>query len=250
MPELPDVENYRRYLAETAMQKRIDHVEVPNTSIVHGISARQLAITLEGHCLVDTHRHGKFLFATLDDNPPHDRLRLDFTNGYHLAFESQRMFSEASIVGTPSAFIEEHGLGLNACDPELNEQAFADLLQGRRGQIKSALMDQAFLAGIGNVYSDEILFQCRVHPKTGIAKLDRKTVGKLYAAMGYVLQAAIDHGAGTEAVAARLPGDFLLPHRVEGEPCPRCAGMIEKARIASRTSYFCPKCQRLENPGG
>lgn len=265
MPELPDVENFKRYLDATALHKKIEKVKVGSHKILHGISGPRLAKTLAGHALESTHRHGKHLFAGLDngdwlalhfgmtghlayfkdlaDDPKHDRLRLDFANGYHLAFVNQRLFGSVELTGDPGTFVEAAGLGPDALDDSLDEGAFRELFAGRRGQVKSALMDQSLMAGIGNVYSDEILFQAGIHPKTRIDNINPKEISKLYRTMRRVLEKAIDCGAGSEELLERLPRSYLLIRREDGAKCPRCGGTIKKIKSAGRTGYYCPACQ-------
>jgi len=263
MPELPDVETFKRYLDATALHERIEHVTLTSEKILHGITRQKLAAALTGHALSRTHRHGKHLFAEvddgpwlmlhfgmtgylayfkrLDDDPAHDRLRLDFDNGYHLAFVNQRLFGEVGVVDDPEAFAAEQGLGPDAL--ALDEDAFRALLADRRGQIKSALMDQSLIAGIGNVYSDEMLFQAGIHPKAQVSDLDDAALHTLYAAMMSVLQVAIDKGAGAEDLFDNLPDDWLLPRREDGATCPRCGGEIRAVHAAGRNAYICPACQ-------
>ncbi|RIA47350.1 Fpg/Nei family DNA glycosylase [Dichotomicrobium thermohalophilum] len=263
MPELPDVENFKRYLDATGLHKRIEHITLTSEKVLHGVTRQKLAAALTGHALSRTYRHGKHLFAelddgpwlmlhfgmtgflayfqNLDDDPEHDRLRLDFDNGYHLAFVNQRLFGEVGVVEDPAAFITEQELGPDAL--ALDEDAFRHVLAERRGQVKSALMDQSLIAGIGNVYSDEMLFQAGIHPKTLISDLDDAAVHTLYAAMMNVLNVAIDKGAGSADLFDNLPQGWLLPHRDEGAKCPRCGGAIEKVSAAGRGAYICPQCQ-------
>jgi formamidopyrimidine-DNA glycosylase len=263
VPELPDVENFKRYLDATGLHKRIEHVTLSSDKILHGITRHKLAAALTSHAMSRTHRHGKHLFAELDDgpwlmlhfgmtgflayfkhledDPEHDRLRLDFANGYHLAFVNQRLFGEVGLVEDIDAFVAEQKLGPDALG--LDEDGFRALLADRRGQLKSALMDQSLIAGIGNVYSDEMLFQAGIHPKTQVSDLDDAVLHRLYAAMMNVLTVAIDKGAGSEELFDNLPDDWLLPRREEGAICPRCGGTISKISAAGRGAYICPKCQ-------
>jgi formamidopyrimidine-DNA glycosylase len=112
-----------------------------------------------------------------------------------------------------------------------------------RGAIKAALMNQSRLAGIGNVFSDEILFQARLHPMTPVGKLDDKDIARLYRTMRRVLKVAIDKGAGAEDLPERLPKSFLLRQRQAGAKCPRCGGEIRTMKANGRTAYYCPRCQ-------
>lgn len=267
MPELPDVENYARYLKRTALHKKISGVEVGRARIVRGSSARKLARTLKGNRFKRARRHGKHLLVALDrkgwldihfgmtgrlayfkhmqDDPKYDRLRLDFANGYHLAFESQRLLGGVRLLDDADAFIKDKQLGPDALAPSFRAEDFAERLSGRSGQIKSALMDQSLIAGIGNVYSDEVLFQAKLHPRQPVKSLDRKELGKLFRAMRRVLKMAISHGAGTDDVANKIPKSYLLAHRKKGAACPRCGGRIATLKAGGRTAYYCPRCQKL-----
>lgn len=266
MPELPDVENYRRYLNATSLHRTIEGVKIGSTKILRRISEPHLARALRGRRLERARRHGKHLLAGLDDgawltmhfgmtgrlnyfrrlanDSPYDRLRLDFDNGYHLAFVNRRLLGRIGLEKDADAFIESQGLGVDAMDPSLDDKAFAKLMAGRRGHVKSALMDQSLLAGIGNIYSDEILFQAGLHPKTSVQTLEEASLSSLFRAIRRVLTVAIKRGAGSEELVGRLPSSYLLPHREDGAPCPRCCCRIATVKMQNRTAYYCPRCQR------
>lgn len=265
MPELPDVENYKRYLSGTALHKTIQDVHVGSTKVLRGVSSRRLKSALRGHSMERTRRHGKHLFVALDDgmwlalhfgmtgrlvyfknldrDPEHDRLRLDFDNGYHLAFVNQRLLGRICVIEDPDAFIAGKKLGPDALDGALDQVTFKQLMTGRKGSIKSALTDQSLLAGIGNIYSDEILFQAGLHPSALVQSLTDKELGALYRTTRRVLKAAIARGAGSEELMDRLPANYLLPHRQAGKTCPRCKSTIKTLKAAGRTAYYCPRCQ-------
>jgi len=266
MPELPDVENYARYLRRNALHQAVRRAEIGSTKIVSGISGRRLASRLKGRRIERARRHGKHLFAALDkegwlamhfgmtgrlkyfkdmkDDPEHDRLRLDFKNGNHLAFDNQRMFGRIRLIDDPDDFIEEKHLGPDALDPKLDRRSLAERIRHRDRSIKAALMDQKLLAGIGNIYSDEILFQARLHPNRRTHSLDEKEISCLHRMMRRVLRTAIRNGAGTADVARKLPDGYLLPHRKRGASCPRCGGKVRAIKAAGRTAYYCPRCQQ------
>ena len=184
MPELPDVEIFKRYLDATALDQKITRVSVQNRTVLRHISPQAIARKLKGRKLESSLRHGKFLFGQLDKNgsvifhfgmtgflkyfkheseaPEHTRVRMDFSNGPFLAYVCPRMFGEVDYTTDVNKYINERGLGPDAL--ALTSKEFKDRFAGKKNSIKSALMDQKLLAGIGNVYSDEILFQARVHP--------------------------------------------------------------------------------------
>jgi formamidopyrimidine-DNA glycosylase len=259
MPELPDVEVFKRYIDSTSLHQKIESVEVRDRRILGGVSARKLQSTLKGRTFESTRRHGKNLFVGLDGGgwllmhfgmtggltyfrdldqvPPHDRFLISFDNGYHLAFEDQRIFGKVDLIEDPVAFVREKKLGP---DPlELDPGAFRERFEGRKGSVKAALMNQQVVAGVGNIYSDEILFQACLHPGTRIEQLDDATLEKLVEETRRVLKTAIERGADPQ----ELPDHFLLPHRLEGEMCPRGNGEVRKIKAAGRTAYYCPTCQ-------
>jgi formamidopyrimidine-DNA glycosylase len=176
-------------------------------------------------------------FRDMDNDPPHDRFLISFEDGYHLALDDGRMFGKVDLVEDPDEFIREKKLGP---DPlALDATSFRERFEGRRGGVKAALMNQQVVDGVGNIYSDEILFQVRLHPRAEVQRLDGATLEELH---GQTLQTAIERGANPN----ELPESFLLSHRREGEECPRGNGEIRKTSAAGRTAYYCPACQPEE----
>ena len=147
------------------------------------------------------------------------------------------MFGKVDLVEGPEDFARENELGP---DPlQLDADSFRERFEGRKGGVRAALMNQKVLAGIGNIYSDEILFQAQLHPRASVAQFDDPTLGKLHTEVRRVLETAIER----EANQQKLPDPSLLSHRREGERCPRGNGKIQKIKAAGRTSYYCPACQ-------
>jgi formamidopyrimidine-DNA glycosylase len=106
--------------------------------------------------------------------------------------------------------------------------------------VKSVLLNQRIIAGIGNIYADEILFRVRIHPATEIARLNDTALTKLFRATHYVLEIAITAGVDTD----QSPSSWLLPRRGKGGKCPRCGRRLKSATIGGRTAWFCPHCQK------
>jgi formamidopyrimidine-DNA glycosylase len=259
MPELPDVEVFRRYLEATALHKTITEVQIRAASLLKGISPPKLRHTLVQRQLKATRRHGKHLlvqlnqgpwltlhfgmtgylkyFKDMDQDPEHDRLRLSFDNGFHLAYVCQRKLGAVGLADGVESFIKEKHLGPDALD--LGLDGFRQALQGKRGTVKSFLMNQKYLAGIGNVYSDEILFQSQLHPKSQVNELAAETVVRLFQALKDVLFKAIEAQADPD----RVPDSFLLPHRWGNGLCPRGHGDLQKVTVSGRSAYYCPVCQ-------
>jgi formamidopyrimidine-DNA glycosylase len=141
------------------------------------------------------------------------------------------------------SFVAAERLGPDALDPHFDLAAFERALAGRKRDVKSLLMDQEVVAGIGNIYSDEILFQAGINPRTPCGRLDAQARQHLFDRIKAVLETAITSGAGAERLVDRLPGSFLTPHREKGGRCPRCGGEVASAKFSGRTAYFCPRCQ-------
>jgi formamidopyrimidine-DNA glycosylase len=261
VPELPDVEQLRRYLDATALHQSVESVSMRcGDRLLTGISARSLKRHLRGRSLRSTLRHGKFLLVSLSDAsgllvlhfgmtgflkyhrkpgsaPAHPRLELGFANGYRLVYDCQRLFGEIGFAREHEAWSERRGLGPDAL--ALDTAGFAASLSGRRGSLKSALMRQSVIAGIGNVYSDEILFRARMHPRTRVTRLAERDLEHLHRSLRAVLLGAIEHRADPE----RVPRSWLLPHRSAGERCPRCHGELSRLVVAGRAAWLCPACQ-------
>jgi formamidopyrimidine-DNA glycosylase len=171
------------------------------------------------------------------EDPIYDRLRIDFVNGFHLAYVCQRMLGEVDLAEDAESFIRGKNLGPDALD--LDFATFGNIIHGRRGAIKSTLMNQQRIAGIGNIYADEILFQTGLHPNTISDRLDEKMLRRLFQRMKRVLRTAIDHHADSR----RLPRTYVLRQRYKGGTCPRCRGELKRAKISGRTAYYCSQCQ-------
>jgi formamidopyrimidine-DNA glycosylase len=265
MPELPDVELYRRYLEEHALRQTIERVVVNDARILRDLPPDAFISRLTRNRFEESRRHGKHLLVRLKrdgwltlhfgmtgdlvyfreeaDNPPYDRVRFDFTGGRHLAYVNRRMLGRVGLADDADAFIAAEALGPDALDPAFDLEAFTQAIEGRRRDVKSVLMDQALIAGVGNIYADEILFQARLHPQTPVTSLDDRQRTELFRQIKQVLTRAIDSGAGAEQLLERLPDDYLLPHRDKGGKCPRCGSPIATLKAAGRTSYYCPRCQ-------
>lgn len=259
MPELPDVETFKRYLDATSLHQTIEEVKVSDRKVLGKVSARSLERRLKALKLRSSRRHGKHLlvetdgapwltlhfgmtgflryFKAMRKRPPYTRLLIGFSNGFHLAYVSMRMLGEVGLAEDPEAFVKDKRLGPDALG--LDPSALGRILRGSRASVKSLLMAQERIAGIGNIYSDEILFQAGLHPKTRAHKLGEGQVRKLSDKMQEVMRKAVACHADPE----RLPASYLLPRRHEGGLCPRCRKALEQAKISGRTAYYCPRCQ-------
>src|SRR5207249_9232681 len=131
------------------------------------------------------------------------RVLFVFANNHRLAFDDQRKFGQIGLIQDVDEFLTKRALGTDALDIDLSE--FKDILAKHHGAVKSILMNQKLIAGIGNIYADEILFRARIHPATQVSALKDKTIAKLFRAMRYILRTAIE----AKADADLMPKSWL-----------------------------------------
>lgn len=259
MPELPEVEIYARYFARHALRRKIAGVRVIDARILGDVRADRFARELAGKTFRRVRRHGKHLFADAGtvwlhlhfgmtgdlawyrgEDPRFARVAFDFAGAWHLAFEDMRLFGVVDLTRDPAVFIEEHRLGPDPLDATFTVTQFLRLLEKRRGAVKSLLMSQDIIAGIGNLYADETLFQTSIHPRRGVDRLSRAEARRIYTTMRRVLRDVIARQQSNR----ELPHRYLLMHRQEGERCRRCGGTIRRTIVFGRTTYYCGTHQR------
>lgn len=262
MPELPDVAAFKMYLDSTSLKQTIEKTHVTDNRILKGITEKKLQSVTKNQSWDHSRRHGKYIFAHFDDRkavilhfgmtgyldyshdgefPKFARVIFDFDNGYHLGYISKRMLGQVSYTDNVERFIQDEQLGLDALDEQLTESRFHEIVAGKKTSLKNMLMDQTTIAGIGNVYADEILFHSRLHPKTKTNQLEESTITNLYNNMITVLKEMAECFIQNKQISDR----YLLAHRDEKDSCPRCGRRIEKIKINNRSSYICPNCQEL-----
>jgi formamidopyrimidine-DNA glycosylase len=259
LPKLPDVEILRQYVESTSLHKTIIGVEVESERILEGVSPPELTAAVKGKQFQSARRHGKHLlvelepgpwldfhfgmtgdlkyFKDMEKDPEHDRLLFSFDNGFHLAYVSQRKLGKVRLSEDVESFVKERQLGPDVLTLDL--AGLKNAVRGKRGAIKTFLMNQGYIAGIGNVYADEILFHCGLHPETPVSRLGEDKLKELFQTLGKVLRRAIDFRADPE----RFPDSSLLPHRHKGGKCPHGHGELQKTSLSGRASYYCPVCQ-------
>ncbi|MBX5455034.1 MAG: hypothetical protein K6U10_14010 [Acidobacteriia bacterium] len=265
MPELPDVELFKRLAEQCCIGKTIADLKVADPKLLKGVSPAALQRQWRNKKLRAAHRHGKVLFLEADsagtlamhfgmngslqsladneEEPPFVRLTLAFTDGHRLAYLNPRRIGHVMLISDANAYIAEEGLGPDALSPAFDYAAFTAALDGKRQAIKAVLMDQTCIAGIGNIYADEILFQAKLYPLTSANALDEAAKQRLFKALKWVLQTAVDYKAGAEIFTDRLPKGFLIPERHAGGKCPRCGAAILSFKLGGRSGYYCPRCQ-------
>ena len=259
MPELPDIEAYARAIRAQGLNRRIAGVDLRDPDRLRGSRLADLEAALAGHAFEAVKRHGKMLFLTVScgwrlvlhfgmtgavvfhdaatDAPRHARLVLRFEDGGHLAFDDQRKLGWLELTDDVAAYLRSQDIGPDALS--FDAAGFRDLLAGKRGIIKTALTDQSRIAGIGNVYADEVLFQAGVRPDRKAEDLGADEIEAVHGKLREVLEQA----AALDADPARMPDDWLTPRRGGEATCPRCGGALETPKLSGRTAYLCPRCQ-------
>lgn len=259
MPELPDVEVFRERLAKGALNREIAEVDLRDPERLRGARTDDLGAALTGYWFESVHRHGKVLFLKVScgwqfvmhfgmtgavylyDNPTaapaYARLVLRYADGGYFAFDNMRKLGWVELTDDVGIYLRSQDIGPDVLN--IDRESFAARLHAKHGALKSALMDQATLAGLGNIYSDEVLFHAGLRPDHTPADLPRDALDRIYDAAQRVLPAAADCGARPES----LPADWLVPHREEGGSCPACGRPLTVAEISGRKAYFCQTCQ-------
>lgn len=280
MPELPEVEVIRRDLEKEVIGRKIRKVDVRNTKNAMRIIRRHkkrkdFEDALAGAKITKVDRLGKYLLLGLDNQNTlivhlgmsgqliqckasapienHTHVILEFTVGGHLRYVDPRTFGEmfATTKGELGEVKELQKLGLDPLEQPLTWQYFSETLSQRKTKMKTLLMDQKFICGIGNIYSDEILFLAGIRFDRNSEDLVSAEVRRLYRAIQEILQDAIRY-RGTSADDEQyrdLYGNvgeyqqFLKVYQREGQPCRRCRTPIERSRFSSRSTFYCPQCQ-------
>ncbi len=260
MPELPDVETFRRYFDAHGLNRRIAHTRVEAEDLLEEMTPQGLGRRLKDHSFTESRRHGKYLFAQREleedwlvlhfgmsgflraleegeELPSHAGVALEFEDGGTLAYVAPRKLGRIGWTRSPEAFAADHELGPDAL--AIDRPAFVSAVRAHRGGTKCWLMDQSAIAGIGNIYSDEMLFQAGIHPKRQGRALSPAEAEGLYEQMREVLKQAI----AAQARPEDLPKGYLLPLRGEPASCPRCDGSLTRIKACGRTAWFCPRCQ-------
>ncbi len=256
MPELPDVEHFRRYWAAHAAGQRVADVIVTDTGILRDTTTEDLRDALAGERFLDPERHGKWLLARTTGptlaihfgmtgdlewaGSPAGRHRHDrvifVTEGGEMRYRNMRKFGGVWLATDPDATaVVSPGRDALALSPaELRR-----LLASRRGAVKAALMDQRFLAGVGNLMADEILWQARLHPARRFDSLSDAERTVLARSIRSVLREAVERYGMVERGRS-----WLLSVRGEpGATCPRCGTPLGRTVAAGRTTWYCPKDQ-------
>jgi formamidopyrimidine-DNA glycosylase len=280
VPELPEVETVRRGLDALTRNHPIQSVEILLPRTIASPTPEEFSQHLLGQCIGRWQRRGKYLLAELQRSTgrpggclgvhlrmsgqllwmktqepihQHTRVRLLFDQGQDLRFVDQRTFGQMWWI-PPTAKPAEIVTGLAALGPEPLSAAFSvdyltKALTKRQRPIKTALLDQAIIAGLGNIYADEVLFLSQVHPTTICAQLTPQQVRSLHHSIRTVLETALQEGGTTFSNFLNVVGvngnygRAAWVYGRKGQPCRHCGTPIESLRLAGRSSHFCLNCQ-------
>ncbi len=261
MPELPEVNTFKKYFDASALQTIISKVVVHDDKIIRNISGRNFAKKLKGRTFINSDRHGKYLFANLDnshsvllhfgmtgdlvyyhapeDRPRFERFVFHFQDGGKLAFDCPRKFARILYLEDSARYLTELGLGPDAL--KIDKNTFIATAQNKKTTIKGFLLNQNNLAGVGNLYADEICYQARIHPASRVHCLSLAHLRSIFNLMQEILQKAVDR----KPYYKDYPEDWFWQWRQEGFPAPKGKGEVVKTKVAGRTTYYCSNWQKL-----
>ncbi|MGH9465237.1 MAG: bifunctional DNA-formamidopyrimidine glycosylase/DNA-(apurinic or apyrimidinic site) lyase [Thermoanaerobaculia bacterium] len=274
MPELPEIEVLRRSLVPGLAGQRIVAVEVANRALREPVDGRRLRRLLPGRRIEGLRRRAKYLLIDLDGGltlvvhlgmsgrltlaprgaprEPHEHVTFQLASGRRLRFRDPRRFGLILLAPTDRLASDPHfaRLGIEPLEDGFDGSRLAAAARGRRGPIKSFLMDSRMVVGVGNIYANEALFAAGIHPGRSVARLSATRWQRLAEAVVATLARAIAEGGTTLndfADGVGNPGEFqvaLAVYEREGEACRRCGGRVRRAVHAGRSTYYCPACQR------
>lgn len=278
MPELPEVETVRRGLQNVAVGRVIAAATVRNPRAVRRqpAGAAQFCAAVAGGRVLEIRRRGKYLWWVLDNGAalvahlgmsgqfrtgegggpgygPHERVRFDFDDGTSVSFVDQRTFgwvlADEVREGVPVCM---HHIAADPFDPDYDIAATARRLRARRTGIKRALLDQTVVSGIGNIYADETLWRVRLHPSKATDSMTQSQAVTVLLAAAEVMSAALAAGGTSfDPLYVHVNGESgwfardLAAYGRQDQPCLRCGRPIVREAFTNRSSYRCPRCQRL-----
>ncbi len=268
MPELPEVESTVQYLRERMLGLRITEATVLWARTIDRPSHATFRKQIGGYSVHDVSRRGKYIVIELAKRgqpqrfllghlrmsgsvdvisqaaplAKHDRVVLKLDNGKELRFNDPRKFGRLYLVSSPQTVLGK--LGLEPLEDSLSVELLYERLQRKRGAIKSILLDQTILAGVGNIYADECLWRSRVHPLRRACSLSGSEVERLLGELRGTLQEAIKAN-GTDFGDGVIHEGLYVPrvYGRDGEPCQRCQSPIKRIVVGQRGTHFCPNCQ-------
>jgi len=277
MPELPEVETYAKQLRPHLVGRQFTHVNVLWPRTVAIPEADKLPTQLAGQKVERVGRRGKYLRFWLDSGDQllihlkmsgrlriegaetphhrHDRVMFGMDNGQEMRFNNMRKFGRVYLIPWGDQRCSPlHQLGPEPLGEDFTLEEFARRFEPRSGRLKPLLLNQGFLAGLGNIYVDEVLFQAHIHPERKANTLTGHEVTALYQAIRTTLQQSIAFlGTSFDPVytgglreSAATYQNYLQVYQRTGQSCPRCGQTIERITMGGRGTHLCPKCQKKD----
>jgi len=275
VPELPEVQTIVNELKEEIVGKKIAKIEVFEPKMVRGDGSKLGGLAVTGirrrakliiidlekdwHLAIHLKLTGQLIYQNQKSkikeqkNLEPTRVIFYFTDGSQLFFNDLRKFGYVKILDDKGLEenLKKENYGPEPLEKDFTQEKFQELLSKKpNAQIKPLLMDQTFIAGIGNLYSDEILFYAGVHPKRKVRELKSEEVKKIYEGIGKILNEALKYKGSSIDTYRRTSGEkgtYELHRKVyrrEGQKCYKCGSIIKSLKIGGRTAHFCPKCQK------
>lgn len=275
MPELPEVEIIKRTLETKLRGLCITAAEISLPRLIRIPAAKEFQSLLAGQTIQRLERRGKYLLFHLSQNfvmiihlrmtgrlvystpgtplALHTHVIFHLNNGHQLRFKDIRQFGSIFLV--PVASLSKvpglNSLGKEPLGQEFTRQYLQKQLRRHRAALKPLLLNQSFIAGLGNIYTDEVLFRARIHPQRSSNTITPREATRLFHAIQNVLKEGIENRGTTfrdyvdgDGTAGNYQ-NLLKVHNREGKPCPKCSKTIVKLRIGGRGTYFCPHCQKI-----
>ena len=269
MPELPEVETIKKALEPFLVGRTFSGVRITDTRPIQRLSMDEFCSGLVGRKITGLSRRGKYLIIGLSGggnliihlrmtgallwNPNEEerftRLEFSFDGGGRLIYTDVRRFGTMYLTSDPNEVVAK--LGIEPLSRRFTPISLAGMLKSRSLPVKSALLKQEHIAGIGNMYADEALFVAKIHPQQRADSLTSAQINRLYGAIKKVLKQGIkNQGAsvrnyrGPDGSKGRAHEEFCVAHR-EGSPCPVCGSPVKRIVVGQRGTYYCPRCQCL-----
>ncbi|MBP2622894.1 DNA-formamidopyrimidine glycosylase [Streptococcus oricebi] len=271
MPELPEVETVRRGLERLVVDKKIERVTVFYPKMIVS-GAKEFQKALQGQEILAIERRGKYLIFQLTDwsmishlrmegkylyfsGEPlldkHSHVRFDFRDKTSLIYQDVRKFGTMELLekSRVQAYFKARKLGPEPTERDFQLAPFKATLKKSRKVLKPYLLDQTLVAGLGNIYVDEVLWRAKIHPKRLAASLSESEIRALHREIIQVLQLGIEKGGSTIRTYRNALGEDgtmqeeLKVYARAGQPCPRCGSELEKMKLAGRGTHLCPHCQ-------
>jgi formamidopyrimidine-DNA glycosylase len=287
MPELPEVETVCRQLGPEIEGRRIERLEVLDERWSRPVPPAELEAAVSGRRIEGLGRRGKYLLLKIEGDRTlvmhlrmtgnlvlvegedridpsegmrlyegersaserHLRARFRLDDGRELWFTDPRRFGEAFVIDDRELEGRFEGLGVEPLSDEFTPEALGERAAGRVAPLKSFLLDQSHIAGVGNIYADEALFRARLHPLSPAGSMRPEHHLALRDAIVDALEAGLTHGGASiddyrdgRGEKGEMQNEFLVYTR-EGEPCPNCGGPISRIVVSGRSTYYCPACQ-------